>query len=111
MGKTAKPIIAGWLDILAGILWMLAGGFAVLVAIGFSVGFGAPHGVHLVRSWTVLATLAAIGFMDIVGGICALRRRRWFLALVGSITAIPVGLGIAALILTVLSKNEFRERD
>jgi ABC-type lipoprotein release transport system permease subunit len=49
--------------------------------------------------------------MDIAGGICSIRRRRWFLAMVGSITAIPVGLGVAALILTMLSKNEFRERD
>ena len=111
MGKTVKPLIAGWLDIIAGVVWLLAAGFAVLVAIGFSVGFGAPHGIYLLRFWIVLVVLAVIGLMDIVGGICAIRRRRWFLALIGSITAIPVGLGIAALILMLLSKDEFRERD
>lgn len=111
MGKTVKPVIAGWLDIAAGIAWLLAAGFSVLVAIGFSVGFGAPQGIRLLRFWTILSVLAAIGFMDIAGGICGVRRRCWSLALVGSITAIPVGLGVAAVILTVLSKNEFRERD
>lgn len=111
MGKTVKPVIAGWLDIVSGIAWLLAAGFATLVAIGFSVGFGAPQGINLLRFWTVLVVLAAVGLMDIAGGICSICRRRWFLALAGSITAIPVGLGIAAVILTVLSKNEFRERD
>ena len=108
MVKSVKPLVAGWLDISAGIVWMLAAGFAVLVAIGFSVGFCAPHGIYLLRFWTVLVVLAVIGLMDIVGGICSIRRRRWLLAVAGSITAIPVGLGIAALILTLLSKNEFR---
>jgi hypothetical protein len=111
MGKTVKPVIAGWLDITAGITWLLAVGFAVLVATGFSVGFGAPQELNLLRFWTVLILLAGVGLMDIAGGICSIRRRRWFLAMAGSITSIPVGLGIAAVILTVLSKNEFREKD
>ena len=107
MEKTFKPVMAGWLDILAGIVWMFAAGFAALVAIGFSVGFGTPQGINLVRAWAVLIVLAAVGLMDIAGGICAIRRRRWFLAVFGSMTAIPVGLGVAALILVLLSKSEF----
>ena len=110
MMKTVKPVVAGWLDIVAGIAWLLAAGFAALVAVGLSVGFGAPQGINLLRFWAVLIALAVVGFMDIAGGICGVRRRRWFLALIGSITAVPVGLGIAALVLIALSKNEFRER-
>jgi hypothetical protein len=109
MRKTYKPVLAGWLDILGGIIWLLAEGFIVLVIIGLSVGFGSPRGLNLLRLWAVLIGLAVPGFLSIYGGVCAVRRRRWFTALIGSITAVPAGFGIPALVLVILSKKEFSD--
>ncbi len=61
-----------------------------------------------------IASLLAIVFlagmiMSIVGSIFSLRRRTWGIALTGSISAficVPI-LGIAAIILIVLAKNNF----
>jgi hypothetical protein len=52
----------------------------------------------------------AIEALAIVGGIFAIQRRKWRWALTGSIAAtiMPTPLGIAAIIFTVLSKNEFK---
>ncbi len=63
---------------------------------------------------TVIASVIAIVFilgilLSIIGGVVALRRRAWGLVLTGSIgtlICIPF-LGIAAIILTVMSKNQF----
>jgi hypothetical protein len=50
-----------------------------------------------------------VGILAIVGGIYALQRKIWGLALAGSIAAFFPSwiLGIAAIVLTALSKNEF----
>jgi hypothetical protein len=52
---------------------------------------------------------AIVGILAIVGGIYALRRKIWGLALAGSIAAFFPSwiLGIAAIVFTALSKNEF----
>ena len=54
-------------------------------------------------------TVAIIGILAIVGGIYALRRKIWGLALAGSIAAFFPSwiLGLTAIVLTALSKNEF----
>jgi uncharacterized membrane protein HdeD (DUF308 family) len=53
--------------------------------------------------------LLAAGILAIVGGIYALKRKKWKLALAGSIAAFfgSSPLGVAAIIFTALSKNEF----
>jgi hypothetical protein len=71
----------------------------------------APHmfnftgNVHL----AIAITLGVLGVLAIVGGVYALKRKIWGLALAGSIAAIfgSFPLGIAGLVLTVLSKKEF----
>jgi hypothetical protein len=47
--------------------------------------------------------------LAIVGGIFALRRRNWSMALAGSIAAALTSsvLGVAALVLTVMARDEF----
>ncbi len=107
MMKTSKPVVAGWLNIVAGVVWLLAVGGLILVILGFSVGFGLPQGAVLLRFWAILLALSLPGLLAITGGISSLKRRRWLLALIGSIGVIPTGLGIASVILLVKSKNEF----
>jgi hypothetical protein len=52
---------------------------------------------------------ALIAIISIVGGILAIKRKSWGWALAGSITAVfcSVLLGILAIVLVVLSRNEF----
>ena len=67
---------------------------------------------------TILASMVAIIFvlgiiLSIVGGIFALRRRAWGVALTGSVGAficVPF-FGIAAIILIVMSKHLFVSRN
>ena len=53
----------------------------------------------------------AIGVLAIVGGIFAIQRRKWGLALAGSIGAslVPILIGILAVILLIISKDEFKQ--
>ncbi len=104
------------LPIIAGILAMVAAGFNLLLLFGvliasifaiFPVSSFPINTVALVP--IVMVPLLAWVALALMGGIFALQRKRWSLALAGCIVAIlPFSLlGIAATILVVLSKNEF----
>ena len=59
----------------------------------------------------VAVYLAAVGVLSLLGGISALKRERWGLALAGSIAAVVGGwsaVGIVALIFIAISRDEFR---
>ena len=104
MEKTWKPPVAGILAIIAGVLQVIAGTiFATGVLFwGGMVGMG----------WlsAIFAPLIVFGIIAILGGIYALRRKVWGLALAGSICAL-IGpwflLGILAIIFVALGKGEF----
>jgi len=63
----------------------------------------------------VAIPLAILSILSLVGGIYAVQRRKWGLALAGSISAIFASIpllgglpvGITATVLTALSKSEF----
>ena len=122
--KTWKPTVAGILNIIAGVLSLLGAiGVIIGIIVFVSVG-GAPF---LADMWGDLAHLgiglnfliiilvivaifsAIVGILPLLGGIYALQRKKWGLALAGSIAAIfgSTPLGIAATIFTALSKDEF----
>jgi hypothetical protein len=63
--------------------------------------------------WVIIGGCVGIlGIVAIVGGISAIRRKRFGLSLAGAICAIPsVILGIPAVILVSLARREFRARD
>ncbi|MFC1971427.1 hypothetical protein ACFLV0_05850 [Chloroflexota bacterium] len=118
--RTWKPTVAGILDIIAGVLSLL-GFFGVLIAI-IAIGSGAPFfwgfapevvpfGVSLAQTIliTVAVFLAILGILPLLGGIYGVQRRKWGLALAGSIAAIfgTFILGILATIFTAMSKDEF----
>jgi len=81
MQETWKPTVGGILAIIGGAIEMIFG--IVIAAVG-SIGwfFGMP--------WfsAIGAPLIVFGIIAIVGGIYALRRRIWGLALAGSICAL-----------------------
>ena len=85
-----KPLIAGILSIIAGVTGLLMG-FAYAISI-------APP----------LGGIAILGIIGIAGGVCAVKRTRWGLALAGAICSLlALPLGIAAIILVILSRGEF----
>lgn len=104
MEKTWKPTTAGILSIIAGCIAVVTG--IVVVLLGTLIGgfFGLP--------WPGLFGIPSLifGIIAIVGGIYALRRQVWGLALAGAICAL-VGpwaiLGLLAIIFVSLGKGEF----
>jgi len=89
--QTWKPTAAGTLTVSAGVLGLIVG----IVLIG--------------RSPLFMVGLVAImiSILAVAGGLCALKRRVWGLALAGSICSLFCWLGIPAIIFIALSKQEF----
>ena len=107
MERTWKPTTAGILSIVAGAIGLIVG--IVVASVGEMVG--ALTG--FLGLGAVGAPLIVFGIVAIVGGIFALRRRIWGLALAGAICALvppPIAvLGILAIIFIALSKREFAQ--
>ena len=114
MERTWKPTVAGILTIIAGFLGLLTGiGLAVgLGVVGMMIGMipGFPGGLLALIGVPGIV----LGIVAIVGGIYALRRRLWGLALAGAICALIftlpfIGwiLAILAIIFVSLGKGEF----
>ena len=82
MNRKWMPIAAGILEILAGFMF-LASAFLYLMML---------HVVGAPWAGLSLAVILAgfLGILPVVGGICALRRRRWKLAFVGSLPTVPL---------------------
>jgi len=107
--KNRMPTIAGILDIVIGSLIL-----SVLFLFGFDptiiepVEAGIFH-FNLSLAFMIVPAIT-ISALAIVGGIFAIQRRKWRWTLAGSIAAaiFPIPLGIAAIVLVVLSKNEFK---
>jgi hypothetical protein len=117
------PITAGVLDLVGGAFQL----FLFLYSLFFGLALGS--------SWIVLIVaffFVVMGILAVVGGIYALRRKKWGLALAASIFAffpsmlwpfihygalssvatllsyvLPLILGICAIALTVLSRKQF----
>jgi hypothetical protein len=114
MERTWKPTVAGILTIIAGLLGLLIGiGLAVgLGLMGMMIGMipGFPGGLlALIGIPGIILSIVAI-----VGGIYALRRRLWGLALAGAICALLFTLpflgwilAILAIVFVSLAKGEF----
>ena len=111
--KTWKPTAAGIMSIICGVGQVIGG---IVFAVGNSLlarftGIPFIGGVieRFSAYYTLIgATLIVLGVIAIVGGIYALRRRIWGLALAGSICALPLFiLGIPAIIFVIRGKREF----
>lgn len=115
MERTWKPTVAGILDIVAGDLSFVGLIFAFfgILALKATGGIDQSMGIQATMMLTIMAVVAIfaiiVDVLAIIGGIYALQRRRWGLALTGSIAAFLASwpLGIAAIVFTAVSKNEF----
>jgi len=104
-----KPIAAGVLAIIGGSLKVLVGLGAYLYLTRFSSFDVSPS-----TAGAIVAALLAVGVTAIVGGSYAVRRRRWGLALAGTICAIVPPLFTAGILSTVwvtISRSEFEKQN
>lgn len=115
MRRTPIPIIVGILNIIAGILSLVCFTLLALISIAASIApvgiIGYELGLHISLGLIIfLASLFLMfGVVSLVGGVYALQRRKWGWVIAGSICSLlpkPV-LGLVAIILTVISKDEF----
>jgi hypothetical protein len=107
--KTWKPTVAGSCNIAIGITILailLMFTVSPIAREPFQEGI-LPFGLSMLF---MIVPGLVIGTLAIVGGVFAIQRRRWRWALAGSIGAslVPVLLGILAIVLLVLSRNEFK---
>jgi hypothetical protein len=108
MKKTWKPLTAG-------ILSLVAGDIAVILGVGFIISLRVAGFLTTMPKWleTALSVpavpLIALGLIAVLGGIFALLRRAWWLALAGAIAAFLVSpvLGLFAIIFVAMGKGEF----
>ena len=113
------PLTAGILDLVAGIPALIIG--IVLAAslgmLGALIGgLGGVPGVGAIMG-AIAVPLIIFAIIAIVGGVFAIRKRTWWLALVGSIFAFLAGLplilpaiflGIPAIVFTIMGKKHFK---
>jgi hypothetical protein len=119
MKKTWMPKVAGILSIVAGVINLLAvflmaiGAFMVQGVFGFfAVPFWIPFNASMILFIMSFPFLVS-GVLAIVGGAYAVQRKKWGLALTGSIIAFfPYCiLGMVSSILLALSKEEFESEN
>jgi len=107
--RTSMPLIAGILAIIAGGLKL----FSVLGLIAFSFFAIAPPTITRIGPLTLFLgafiPLVILTALAIVGGVFAIQRKRFGIALTGAIAALlPFSLlGLASVILLAISKEEF----
>ena len=120
MQRTWKPTAAGILNIITGAINALGLIFLIIAIISFySINirqflppdFVPPPGVSPILIIVLIFTIISVAF-PVISGVFALQRRRWGLALAGSIIAIIIilgtfPLGIASTIFVVRSNDEF----
>lgn len=115
MKRTWMPEVVGALDITSGLISLAVALFltAVNISIGDIMDFAGasqwlPFQLPAIL-WTVAAVFFVCGGVALAGGVAALRRKTWGLAVIGSVAAsFPwCLLGITAAALTALARGEF----
>lgn len=100
---SAMPLVGGILIIIASIGYFVSGGLMVAGGAAwswFDVGGGA---VAVVCG----AVMLVLGILALLGGIYAIQKRNFVMALLAGILTIPSILGLIGLILIAVSKDEF----
>ena len=112
MNRTKRPLIAGIFTIVSGALGLLG-------TYSYTVGFGEPgSGIgrgdmppfvpSIIFGLSIPAIIVAV--FAIIGGILIILRKRWRWSLAGSIAAVLsfILLGVPAVALVALAKDEFK---
>ncbi|MFQ5884897.1 MAG: hypothetical protein ACE5IO_07335 [Thermoplasmata archaeon] len=105
--KTAKPVIGGILIILPALGLVFSGVVVATIGMSFFAFFFTL--IPGIASFVMICAIVflILGIIALMGGIFAVMRRHWGLALVGGILTIFSLLGLIGLILVAISKDEF----
>jgi hypothetical protein len=107
-GQPAKKKV---LSTIAGIVEIIAGGLTAVMTIVFLIAMAVAEDLP---GWYVFFPIVTtiLSILAIIGGVCALRRKNWAMALVGSIAVIwPTSVvGIAAVVLNIMARDEFERK-
>lgn len=108
MKRTAKPTVAGIMNIVIGATNLL-GVIGIAIAIAIIRSQTSVDTIVLTVLWIVFAGLLIFSLPSLIGGIYAIQRKNWGLALAGSIASFVTWsfIGLIPIILIVLSKDEF----
>jgi len=106
MSSIWKSLSAGIMIIIAGLIG-IGGGALVSMSGEFTSRSGGILGFEPLGVTTII-----LGIVAVLGGIFALRRRLWPLAIAGAVCAIPCMpvLGIVAMIFISLADEEFEQK-
>jgi len=108
--RTAFPTAAGILMIIAGAIHLIAGVSGAIGSLSYLWGTGMLAGNLMLA---IGAPLIVLGMISLIGGVYALNRRAWGMALAGSICALvpPIStiMGVLAIIFIVISQKEFKQ--
>ena len=110
--RTGKPVAGGALLLVAGVLAMI--NFAILIAAGSGFESLFPGLGSILAVCGIIGMIFSI--LALLGGVLAIMRKMWGLALVGSILGLlTIGplfvssiLSLVALILIAISREEFQ---
>ena len=109
MKRTALPTVAGVMNIIIGSINFLG---VIGVGIAIAVVWSNQYWIDwtaLTVLWIVFAVLLVFSLPSLIGGIYAIQRKNWAVALIGSIASFLTWfiIGLIPLILVILSKDEF----
>jgi hypothetical protein len=111
MNRSWKSLTAGILDIIAGNLAFMACIWMGLLMAASAYGSQENPWWVPVMIFGVCTLFIAAGILAIAGGICCIYRKKWGLALAGSIVALVFlqVIGVIPIVLTALSRSEFTQ--
>ena len=110
MKRTSSPTIAGVINIVIGSLNLL-GVLGVVIIIALISNDYYIDAITIPFLWVIFFVLLIFSIPSIIGGVYALQRKNWVIALIGSITSFLTWnvIGLIPLILIIISKDEFAE--
>jgi hypothetical protein len=117
--KTWKPVAGGILNIISGVFSLI--GFITVIILIILISISPyiqnsfwdidPIAAGVAQTVFVIVAIVTLitGVLPLIGGIYSLQRKRWGLALAGSIAAIfgTTILGILSVIFIAMAKSEF----
>jgi len=114
MEKTWKVTTAGTLNIVCGALAFI-GGIVLLIAGETIASFLAATipGLHLIIA-DLTIPIIVMGVIAMAGGVCALQRKIWWLAVLGAVCCLPcpvmgmASVGMVSIVFLALGKSEFK---
>jgi len=101
--ESGMPVAGGVLILLGSLAYIILGG---IVAAGSTIAEDLTS-VETTGAMACGAVGVALGVISLLGGIFAIQKKYWALALIGGILTIPTILGLIGLILVATSRDAF----